>query len=300
MPLRNCFTVLTFALTIGASASAAQQPALIDQNIDQQKLLAQTRHAYYLPMDRGVRGFACTVAFDWDGILERASGRKIPSHEPTLVKLKSASVIVTDDLVKGVTIKSDFPTGAPAPGSPAASREKILENLVTASLDGWNPFLSDRVFPMEGTRYRFEAVPSGYRLTLEGGTFFSILDLDPQLRVTHGESHLNGTTTDFTPTFDPSSHGWLITSLKTSTTQSVIGSAEAKADPPSGSAASSADKDKASFTFSYQFVEDMLVPKHVIVQYADGLETPYDLKDCVLRKSTESSAESKAAPASQP
>jgi hypothetical protein len=306
MPLRKCFTFFLTVLAVGASAAsaAAQQPprldqkSQLDQKIDQQKLLAQTRRAYYQPMDRGVRGFACTVAFDWDGILERASGRKIPSREPTLVKLKSASVIVTDDLIKGVTIKADFPTGAPAPGSPAASREKILENLVTASLDGWNPFLSDRVFPMEGTRYRFEAVPTGYRLTLEGGTFFSILDLDPQLRVTHGESHLNGTTTDFTPTFDPSSHGWLITSLKTSTTQSVTGSAEAKADPapPSGPA----DNDKASFTFSYQFVEDMLVPKRVIVQYADGLETPYDLKDCVLKKSVESTAESKAAPAAQP
>jgi len=272
---RCCVLVFTAMATVAPAQQASP--------IDQKALLAQTRHAYYLPLDRGVQGFACNVAFDWSDVLERASGRRIPPHEPTLVALKSATVSVTDDIVKGVTVKAVYPNGTPAAGSPVASRQKILNNLVTASLEGWNPFLSDRIFPMEGTRYHFEAVPTGYRLTLEGGTFFSILDLDPKLQVTHGESHLNGTTTDFTPTFDPSTHGWLITSLKTVTTQSVAGSvAESKAD--SSSSGPAADGDKASFIYSYQFVDDMLVPKHVIVQYGDGLETPYELTDCTLIK----------------
>jgi hypothetical protein len=166
-----------------------------------------------------------------------------------------------------------------------ASREKILSDLVKASLDGWNPFLSDRIFPLEGTKYRFEAVPAGYRLTLEGGTFFSILDLDEKLRVTHGESHLNGTATSFTPTFDPSSHGWLITSLKTVTTQAVApGVAEAKAEGASPAGNSGEDANTASFVYTYQFVDDILVPKHVTMHYADGLETPYDLTECSLVK----------------
>lgn len=259
----------------------AQQPAAAPSRIDQKALLAKTRKAYYLPMERGTQGFACTVAFDWNDVLERATGRKIPPREPTLVALKSAAVTVSNDTVKGASVKAVFPNGAPAAGSPVASREKILSNVVTASLNGWNPFLSDRIFPVGGTKYRFEAVPTGYRLTIEGGFFFSILDLDSELRVTHGESHLNGTTTDFTPTFDASSHGWLITSLKTTTTQAAVGAAEAKAE---SSSSSSAEDETASFTYSYQFVDDMLVPKHVSVQYAGGLETPYDLTDCTLIK----------------
>jgi hypothetical protein len=272
-------------LTATAISAPAQQPA----HIDQKALLERTRAAYYQPIERGVRGFACTVAFDWSDILERASGRKIPPKEPTLVALKNATVTVTNDLIKGPVLKVDYPGGAANVTAPVLSREKILHNLVVASLSGWNPFLSDRIFPMEGTKYRFEAVPTGYRLTLEGGTFFSILDLDTKLQVTHGESHLNGVITDFTPAFDPSSHGWLITSLQTVSKHSEVGSvAEAKADGTSSSAAPSGqapELDEASFTFSYQFVDDMLVPKKVVVQYGNGIETPYELKDCQLIRS---------------
>ena len=283
------------ALLAGAAAFSFSLPAQQAARIDQKALLAQTRKAYYQPMERGVQGFACTVDFDWTDVLERASGRKIPAREPTLVALKNATVTVTNDLIKGPTIKVVYPAGAPAVTPQVASREKILHNLVTASLAGWNPFLSDRIFPLEGTKYHFEAEPSGYRLTLEGTTFFSILDLDPKLQVLHGESHLNGVTTDFTPTFDPSTHGWLITSLRTTTTQSAVSSvAEGKAE--SSSSGPTSEGDKASFTFSYQFVNDMLIPKKVVVQYGDGLETPYELKDCSLIKAN-ATAESNATPA---
>ena len=290
---------LAVTATFAMAQQAMQLPAQPPIPIDQKALLIKTRQAYYQPITRGVQGFACTVQFDWNDVLERATGRKIPSREPTLVALKNASVTVTDDLMKGVTVKTVYPGGGTSVSSPVASRERILKNLVTASLEGWNPFLSDRIFPMEGTKYHFEGFPTGYRLTLDGGTFFSILDLDAKLQVIHGESHLNGTTTEFTPTFDPSTHGWLITSLKTVTTQSVAGSvAEGKAESSSSGPAS--EGDKASFTYSYQFVGDMLVPKKVVVQYADGLETPYELTDCSLVKTGGSSAESKAAETAKP
>ena len=282
-------------LFLGAAAIAVSVPLPAQQaaGIDQKALLDQTRRAYYQPIDRGVQGFACTVSFDWNDVLERASGRKIPAHEPTLVALKNASVTVNDDLLKGVTVNVAYSNGMTATAQ-VASREKILKNVVTASLEGWNPFLSDRIFPMEGTKYHFERMSTGYRLTLEGGTFFSILDLDPTFQVTHGENHLNGTTTAFTPTFDPSTHGWLITSLKTVTTQSSVGSvAENKAG--SASAGATSEGDKASFTYSYQFVGEMLVPKKITVQYADGLETPYVLTDCSLVKTANGTAEIKAA-----
>lgn len=269
-------------LAANASIALAQQPA----RPDQKALLLQTRQAYYTPSDRGVQGFTCNVSFDWAGVLERASGRRIPPKEPTLVALKSATTTVTNDYAKGAVVKGVYPSGPPLAGSPVASRQKILNNLVKASLDGWNPFLSNRIFPLEATSYRFEAVPTGYRLTLDGGTFFSILDLDAKLRITHGESHLNGTTTEFTPEFDPSTHGWLITSLKTVTTHLATGlAAESKASSSSAPSTPSEEDDKASFLYSYQFIDDVLVPKHVIVQYGEGAETPYELTDCTLVKS---------------
>jgi len=279
---KQCGKSLAIALMMGAVslASSAQQPT----KIDQKALLDQTRHAYYLPSDRGIQGFTCNVSFDWAGVLERASGRKIPAKTPTLVALKSASTTVTNDYAKGATVKATYPGEQPLAGSPVASRQKILNNLVKASLDGWDPFLSNRIFPLEATTYRFEPVPTGYRLTLDGGTFFSILDLDSRLKITHGESHLNGTTTEFTPEFDTSTHGWLLTSLKTVTTHAATGlAAETKA---ASSSSSPDDEDKASFIYSYQFVDDLLVPKRVIVQYGDGQETPYELTDCTLVKST--------------
>lgn len=269
-------------LAATATIAPAQQPP----RIDQKALLLRTRQAYYVPADRGVQGFSCNVSFDWAGVLERASNRKISPKEPTLVALKSATTTVTNDYAKGATVKGIFPSGQPLAGSPVATRQKILNNLVKASLDGWNPFLSNRIFPQDGTSYRFESVLAGYRLTLDGGSFFSILDIDPKLRVTHGESHLNGNTTEFKPEFDASTHGWLITSLKTVTTHSATAlAAESKASSSSAAATPSEDDDKASFVYSYQFVDDVLVPKNVIVQYGNGAETPYELTDCALVKS---------------
>jgi hypothetical protein len=155
--------------------------------------------------------------------------------------------------------------------------------MIAAAFSGWNPFLSDRILPMEATRYHFERVGAGYRLTLDGGTFFSILDLSADLRITHGESHLNGTVTDFTPQFDPSSHGWLLTALATSTegaasAPNVASSSSSTASP----VASSGNASKTSFTYSYQFVGDMLIPKRVLVQVGDGPETPFELQSCTL------------------
>ncbi len=280
------------AYFVSAAAISLSVPAQQATHVDQKSLLEQTRRAYYQPIERGVQGFACTVEFDWNDVLERASGRKIPAKEPTLLALKNATVTVTDDLIKGPVVKVAYPAGAPAVTTQVANREKILHNLVTASLAGWNPFLSDRIFPVEGTKYRFEPMPTGYRLTLEGGTFFSILDLDPKLMVTHGESHLNGVTTDFTPTFDPSTHGWLITSLETMTMPAAVSStAEDKAH--SSSSGPGQEIDDAKFSFGYQFVGDMLVPKKVVVQYGEGIETPYLLNDCALIRAN-ATAESNA------
>jgi hypothetical protein len=275
-----------FTVSVGiAPAQQAEQPPA---HLDQKALLVQTRQAYYVPSNRGIQGFSCNVSFDWAAVLERASGRKIPAKEPTFVSLKSATTTVTNDYAKGASVKGTYPGAQPLAGSPVASRQKILNNLVKASLDGWDPFLSNRMLPLDATTYRFESVAAGYRLTLDGGTFFSILDLDRGLKITHGESHLNGTTTEFTPEFDPSTHGWLLTSLKTVKTRAATGlAAETKA---ASSSSFSEDEDKASFLYSYQFVGDVLIPKHVIVQYGDGQETPYDLTDCALvRAGTESS-----------
>lgn len=288
--IRTILAIITgamFTATVGiAPAQQAEAPAT---RLDQKALLLQTRHAYYVPSDRGIQGFTCNVSFDWAGVLERASGRKIPAREPTLVALKSATTTVENDYSRGASVKGNYPAGPPLAGSPVANRQKILNNLVKASLDGWNPFLSNRIFPAEGTSYRFESVTTGgYRLTLDGGTFFTILDLDSKFKITHGESHLNGTTTEFTPEFDTSSHGWLLTSLKTITTHTAAGAeaeSKANASSSSSSATSQEDEDKASFIYSYQFVNDLLVPKRVIVQYGDGQETPYELTDCSLTKS---------------
>ena len=215
--MRLCSAALLLPLV--AACCQAQAPAQPTAAIDQKTLLATARHAYYLPLERNVQGFSCSVAIDWQPLLERATGKRIPTKDATLTQLSAAKVTLTDDILKGASVTSTFPDAKfqPLPGSSADTKQNILNRMIAAAFAGWNPFLSDRVLPMEATRYHFERVSAGYRLTLDGGTFFSILDLSADLRITHGESHLNGTVTDFTPQFDPSSHGWLLTALATST-----------------------------------------------------------------------------------
>jgi hypothetical protein len=270
-----------------AAAQASAQTAQPAAAIDQKTLLATARHAYYLPLERHVQGFSCSVAIDWQPLLERATGKRIPAKDVTLTQLSAAKVTLTDDILKGASVTSTFPDAKfqPLPGSSADTKQNILNKMIAAAFSGWNPFLSDRILPMEATRYHFERSGAGYRLTLDGGTFFSILDLSADLRITHGESHLNGTVTDFTPQFDPSSHGWLLTALATSS-ETAADSATSASSSSSGAsstpAATTGNASKTSFTYSYQFVGDMLIPKRVIVQVGDGPETPFELENCTL------------------
>jgi hypothetical protein len=302
--MRHCRPALLLALfavclhaPAQAPTTASPAPAAPDQKIDQKTLLATARRAYYLPLDRGVQGFSCAVAIDWQPLLERATGKRISAKDATLTQLSAARVTLTDDILKGASVTSTFPDlkFQPQPTSPAGIKQNILDKMIAAAFAGWNPFLSDRILPMEATRYHFERAGTGYRLTLDGGTFFSILDLSADLRITHGESHLNGTVTDFTPQFDPSSHGWLLTALETSTDSAASAPAAPSASsssaspastpsPSSSASGSSSNASRTSFTYSYQFVGDMLIPKRVIVQVGDGLETPFDLHDCTLIK----------------
>jgi hypothetical protein len=285
MPKHKLLCVSCAVLLLAASNQLLSQTTLpaapAPTQLDQKTLLATTRHAYYLLPDRGVQGFTCAVTLDWQDILERATAKKISAHDPTLATLTGGRVKVTNDVSKGATVIADFPAAKvePPPGSPVRLKQEILDKMIAASFAGWDPFLSDRILPLPNTRYHFERTGTGYRLTLDGnmggsssngGTFFSILDLDAELRISHGESHLNGVVTDFVPQFDPSSHGWLLTSLVTTTET-----------PDSGQAPL-----RTAFTYSYQFVGDTLVPKRVVVQVGDGPKTPFDLHDCSLTKTT--------------
>jgi hypothetical protein len=295
-PLRLCSAALLLAGTLLPCAEAQTASTAAP---DQKALLATARHAYYLPLERNVQGFACTVAIDWQPILERATNKRVSPKDPTLTQLQSAHVTLTDDILKGATVNSTFPDAKfqPLPTSSAGMKQNILDKMIAAAFAGWNPFLSDRILPMEATRYHFEHAGAGYRLTLDGGTFFSILDLSADLRITHGESHLNGTVTDFTPQFDPSSHGWLLTSLVTTSEQSPTSTAADSSSSSSSSSSAattnsaaaadtSSNATKTSFTYSYQFIGNMLIPKRVIVQVGDGPETPFELHDCTLTHPT--------------
>ena len=307
--MRLCSAALLLPLVAACcqapAQASAQTPAQPAAAIDQKTLLATARHAYYLPLERNVQGFSCSVAIDWQPLLERATGKRVPAKDATLLQLSAAKVTLTDDILKGASVTSTFPDAKfqPLPGSSADTKQNILNKMIAAAFAGWNPFLSDRILPMEATRYHFERVSAGYRLTLDGGTFFSILDLSADLRITHGESHLNGTVTDFTPQFDPSSHGWLLTSLATSTDTGAQPDQPAASSSSTSSTApaSSGNASKTSFTYSYQFVGDMLIPKRVLVQVGDGPETPFELENCTLigvsPAPTPTSEQSTAAPA---
>ena len=71
-PLRLCSAALLLAATILPRAQAQATPAVPTASIDQKTLLATARQAYYLPLERHVQGFSCSVAIDWQPLLERA------------------------------------------------------------------------------------------------------------------------------------------------------------------------------------------------------------------------------------
>lgn len=142
--------------------------------------------------------------------------------------------------------------------------EQVYEAMIPGGINAWMPFGRNVILPDGPTKYNFEKMDSGYKLTLNGAGVAAALVLAEDLRITSGISQLPQAMR-FTTEFDKGPHGFLLSSVKTADT----------IEP---------QNQVADFSYAYQDVDGFQIPYRVIVKPSTSEAWNYELTDCKVMK----------------
>jgi hypothetical protein len=250
--------VLLFVACFGC-VSMAQRPPESDE-----ALLAKTRALYDAPFTRDLVSFDCAVQFDWKKHFAEFTETLSPAAISTSERLQGIQHRVFIDR-SGATVSAQ-PKAPDLSGDKAAAQlEMVLNAMVTQGLNAWLPFSSNVILPVGPTKYKFEKLDSGYKLTMNGPGIDATILLDSDLRVTSGVVQ-PPQDLRFATEFGPGPDGLLLASVKTgSTTGDTNG--------------------EARFAYTYQTMQGFQLPLEVNVSPTTTEPWHYALADCKVVKS---------------
>jgi hypothetical protein len=223
--------------------------------------MAKARAAYDAPFTRNLAAFDCSVQFDWKQHFTETFGILPPAAAPMAEKLQTVNHTVNIDHTRAIV--SSFPKQPDFSGAEHAAQLEQLEQvfiaMVSSGLNAWLPSSTNVILPVGKTRYTFEKLPSGYKLTMKGENVAGTLLLEPDLRVTSGVMQLPQPL-QFWTSFEASPQGFALASVKTT-----------------------ADSD-VTFAYTYQSVDGIEIPDMVTITPATTGKWQYRLTDCKVAK----------------
>jgi hypothetical protein len=155
-------------------------------------LMAKARAAYDAPFTRNLASFDCSVQFDWKQHYAEMFGTFPASAAPTVEKLQAVNHRVNVDhtqaVVSSLPKQPDFSAAEHRPQ--LEQLEQVFIAMVSSGLNAWIPSSTNVVLPVGKTQYKFEKLPSGYKVTMKGENVAGTLLLEPDLRVTSGVMQL--------------------------------------------------------------------------------------------------------------
>ena len=235
---------------VAASQSAGNDEAL----------LAKARSSYDAAFTGNLVSFDCSVQFDWKQQFEALVGKNPP---PAIVE----TVEHLQKIQHRVIVNRYGALVATKPNPPklgeyksAAQLEQVLNALVTQGLNAWLPFSTNTFLPHKPTKFNFEQIDSGYKLSVTGEGVEATLLLSRDLRVTSGVSQLPQPMR-FTASFMDGPRGYLLQSVTT------------------GSTGGTSDGD-TTFAFTYQPVQDFQIPASMTVSLSTTTHWRFTLTDC--------------------
>jgi len=248
---------IIFAVVLCCSTgSAVAQPDALSN----EALLSKTRALYDAPFERNLVSFDCAVQFNWSQHFIDSLGAVPPGAGPTLQQLQGISHrVFVDDSHVVVSSQPEQPdlTGL----EHAADLERIFKGMVPSGLGMWMPFSTNVILPTGSTRFSFEKIDPGYKLSMNGIGVAATLLLTNDLRITSFVSQLPQTiraTTEFTQ----GPNGFLLSSITTGPTT----------DP--------AARGDATFSYTYQTVKGFQLPSLVTMNLSPSEIWRYTLTDC--------------------
>jgi hypothetical protein len=242
-----CFCAIAIAQS---SSSGSSDEALLDK----------TRNLYDAPFKRNLISFDCAVQFDWKEHFLEFTKVIPPDALQTAERLQSVQHRIFVDrsgaVVSSVPKRPDF-SDAPK----AAQLERVFDGMVSGGVSAWLPSSMGEILPVAPTKYAFERIDSGYRLTMNGAGVAATLLLNPDLRVTSGVVQLPQPMR-FITDFASGPSGYVLQSVKTGSTSDPTAAGE------------------AGFAYTYQSVQGFQLPALVNVTPSTTEPWHYELSDC--------------------
>ena len=230
-----------------------------------QALLNEVREKYDAPFNRNMQSFDCAVDFSWkdhfketvrvgdEGTDEELEKIFQPIRNRVTVTRQSVTVSpgMTDDAVM------KLPHGGMA--------EFLLEHAVQKSLYSWLPASTNVILPRPATPVSFKQSPSGYKLAFKIQTSDIEMILGPDMRLQ--SATLKAPQSDhFETSFASGQQGFLLTSY----TMGEDGNSERG--------------HRLIFTYTYQTVDGVQLPEHVVVIRESHHEVwRYSLSGCTVK-----------------
>jgi hypothetical protein len=237
-------------------ASAISQAQESDET-----LLKHTRALYDAPFTRNLVSFDCAVQFDWKKHIVALLGSMPPAALPTAERLQTIQHRVFVDR-SGATVSAQPKAPDFADDQHADQLENVFNAMVTQGLNAWLPFSTNVILPVGPTKYNFQKLDSGYKLTMNGPGVAATILLDSDMHVTSGVGQLPQDLR-FTTQFTNGPNGFLLESVRTGS--------------PSGDTGGD-----ATFAYTYQTVQGFQLPLEITVSPATTKPWHFALNDCKI------------------
>jgi hypothetical protein len=232
-----------------------------------QALLNEVREKYDAPFNRNLQSFDCAVDFSWKEHFTETTRVGDEGTDEELEKIFQPirnRVAVTRQNVAVSSGLTDDAIGRLPHGGMA---EFLLEHAVQKSLYSWLPASTNMILPNPATPVSFEQSSSGYKLAFKMQTSDVEMVLAPDMRLQ--SATLKGPqSADFETSFASGQQGFVLTSWTM------------------GEDANSARGHRLIFTYTYQTVDGVKLPEHVVVIRESHHEVwRYRLSDCIVKTS---------------
>jgi hypothetical protein len=241
-------------------------PVLPQHTPSDEALLAKTRALYDAPFAQGLISFDCAVEFDWKKHFVDEQHSLDPTRAVSPAAISAAEhlqtvphrvfVDHTGAVVSAIPKAPDLTGIAHAP-----ELEQALQVILKGSLDTWTPFAANIVLPVGPTKYTFEKIDRGYKVTMAGENLSAQAILNPELSLISGDV-IRPQTYQFTTGFTSGPAGYLLQSI---TTEFTGGG-------------------RAKFDYTYQTVLGVQIPMDIVVSPATSAPWRYSLSGCKVMK----------------
>jgi hypothetical protein len=230
-----------------------------------QALLNEAREKYDAPFNRTLQSFDCAVDFSWKEHFTETTRVGDEGTDQELEKIFQPirnRVTVTR---QNVTVSSGLTDDAEAKLPHGGMAEGLLKHAVQKSLYTWLPASTNMILPNPATPVFFGQSASGYKLAFKVKTSDIEMILAPDMRLQ--SAILKGPQSEhFETSFASGEQGFLLTSW----TMGEDGNSERG--------------HRLIFSYTYQTVDGMKLPEHVVVIRESHHEVwRYGLSDCIVK-----------------